>query len=217
MPESTTASARGEAGYRSGFRFQRPGVRIPPGGPKNSTDLSVSAIFSFRTDIRTPRNSVGIAKVLRAETATRTTLAQNRMRQHPLVCRRQTISGLRSKTQGSNPSISPQPPVAVVWRVSRNRISLPQANYRRLGTVGIVVARPLLCQDAGFESLHPNLYPFSLYMWLRMWLKTLFMGVRMGVKLFLTKSRRNPFLSSVRQNHPLRHRPHLCYTIPTPT
>ena len=29
-----TISARGEAGYRSGFRFQRPGVRIPPSGPE---------------------------------------------------------------------------------------------------------------------------------------------------------------------------------------
>ena len=30
-------SARSEAGYRSRFRFWRPGVRIPPGGPWKST------------------------------------------------------------------------------------------------------------------------------------------------------------------------------------
>ena len=30
-----STAARGEAGYRSGFRFQRAGVQIPPGGPEN--------------------------------------------------------------------------------------------------------------------------------------------------------------------------------------
>ena len=45
-------SARGEAGYRSGFRFQRPGVRIPPGGPAASCRFQVAhltlwGVFSF--------------------------------------------------------------------------------------------------------------------------------------------------------------------------
>ena len=42
-------SARGEAGYRSGFRFQRPGVRIPPGGPyeKSRVNLVFMRLFSF--------------------------------------------------------------------------------------------------------------------------------------------------------------------------
>ena len=51
----TDISARGEAGYRSGFRFQRPGVRIPPGGPKQKAPQTAQLcglwgffLFSFR-------------------------------------------------------------------------------------------------------------------------------------------------------------------------
>ena len=44
-------SARGEAGYRSGFRFQRPGVRIPPGGPNKNRNFDTMrikvAVLSF--------------------------------------------------------------------------------------------------------------------------------------------------------------------------
>ena len=35
-------SARGEAGYRSRFRFWRSGVRIPPGGPKSGDKIDAS-------------------------------------------------------------------------------------------------------------------------------------------------------------------------------
>ena len=51
-------SARGEAGYRSGFRFQRPGVRIPPGGPKKeSADRKVGTLFFVRWDSNPERVS----------------------------------------------------------------------------------------------------------------------------------------------------------------
>ena len=70
-------SARGEAGYRSGFRFQRPGVRIPPGGPKKRVSPSVTLSFFIRTDIRAPRNAC-VSQVLRAETTTSSNSTQNR-------------------------------------------------------------------------------------------------------------------------------------------
>ena len=40
-----STAARGEAGYRSGFRFQRAGVQIPPGGPKWKSCRLISAGF----------------------------------------------------------------------------------------------------------------------------------------------------------------------------
>ena len=41
-------SARSEAGYRSRFRFWRPGVRIPPGGPEKKQPLSTrQRLFLF--------------------------------------------------------------------------------------------------------------------------------------------------------------------------
>ena len=50
-----STAARGEAGYRSGFRFQRPGVRIPPGGPKNSVcAFCANGVFRF---VRNGRDS----------------------------------------------------------------------------------------------------------------------------------------------------------------
>ena len=101
---NTHISARGEAGYRSGFRFQRPGVRIPPGGPKKRVSPFGDTLF-FRShcDIRTPAIPQGLHKVLRAETSTSTSSAQNR---------------------GSNPC--PYPPLSGRgWgKASRNTISL---------------------------------------------------------------------------------------------
>lgn len=38
-------TARGEAGYRSRFRFWRPGVRIPPGGPWRVDKKDVNPFF----------------------------------------------------------------------------------------------------------------------------------------------------------------------------
>ena len=40
-----STAARGEAGYRSGFRFQRAGVQIPPGGPEKSVCALAQADF----------------------------------------------------------------------------------------------------------------------------------------------------------------------------
>ena len=56
--EKAYMSARGEAGYRSGFRFQRPGVRIPPGGPKKRASTARLVLsFSVRGDSNPERVS----------------------------------------------------------------------------------------------------------------------------------------------------------------
>ena len=90
--------------FPHGFRFQRPGVRIPPGGPKKRVSPFGDTLF-FRShcDIRTPAIPQGLHKVLRAETSTSTSSAQNR---------------------GSNPC--PYPPLSGRgWgKASRNTISL---------------------------------------------------------------------------------------------
>ena len=44
-------SARGEAGYRSRFRFWRPGVRIPPGGPRKIPHLSTGQMWDFSNEV----------------------------------------------------------------------------------------------------------------------------------------------------------------------
>ena len=51
-----SVSARGEIGYRSGFRFQRLGVQVPPGGPKKQDAAFAASCFFSPEGAEPPRN-----------------------------------------------------------------------------------------------------------------------------------------------------------------